>query len=280
MEYDSPHPPPRRPSTWLERHPFSGRVALVLAVFALFIPVSKLLTRGEGRVSTSQFPGAALGNVTLDETTTSAPATVLVVTTEVPVTVPPAPAPIVTAAPVAAAPAVAPAAVAAPATTAKPVPTTSQPVATTAKRIVATTAKPVATTAKPVATTAKKAVATTAKPVVTTAKPTPTTTRATTPPTVAVRRYTADEVIGMIQAVWPADSVDKALEVARLESGYRNWAYNGSCCYGVFQIHYGSHKRRLAARGLGLDGLYDPKVNIAIALEIFNEQGWRPWSTS
>ena len=72
----------------------------------------------------------------------------------------------------------------------------------------------------------------------------------------------------------------KALEVARLESGYRNWAYNGSCCYGVFQIHYGSHKRRLAARGLGLDGLYDPKVNIAIALEIFNEQGWRPWSTS
>ena len=84
----------------------------------------------------------------------------------------------------------------------------------------------------------------------------------------------------MIREVWPADSVEKAIEVARLESGYRNWAYNGSCCYGVFQIHYQAQKRRLTARGVGLQGLYDPRVNISVALEIFLEQGWSPWSVA
>jgi Transglycosylase SLT domain len=80
--------------------------------------------------------------------------------------------------------------------------------------------------------------------------------------------------------MWPADSLDKALDVAWKESNYQARVYNNICCYGVFQIHYESHKRRLAARGLGLEGLYDPKVNIEIALEIFREQGWSPWTTA
>jgi hypothetical protein len=80
--------------------------------------------------------------------------------------------------------------------------------------------------------------------------------------------------------MWPADSVDKALDVAWKESNYLARADNGICCLGVFQINYASHKRRLAARGLGREGLFDARVNIEIALEIFNEQGWSPWTTA
>jgi Transglycosylase SLT domain len=80
--------------------------------------------------------------------------------------------------------------------------------------------------------------------------------------------------------MWPADSLEKALDVAWKESNYLARADNGICCLGVFQINYGSHKRRLAARGLGREGLFDARVNIEIAIEIFNEQGWSPWTTA
>jgi hypothetical protein len=185
-----------------------------------------------------------------------------------------------TTAKVAAAPAPAPmtAKPAAP-TTAKPVVTAAKPAATTAKAV-ATTAKPAPTTAKSAPTTVKQA-PTTAKPAPTTVKQAPTTAKPA--PTTAAKpaqAWTTNQVEQLIRQMWPADSLDKALDVAWKESGYQARAFNGSCCYGVFQIHYGSHKRRLAARGLGLEGLYDPKVNIEIALEIFREQGWSPWTTA
>ena len=77
--------------------------------------------------------------------------------------------------------------------------------------------------------------------------------------------------------MWPADSVDRALQVAYNESRYRFDAYNGSCCYGVFQISASAHAGRLRARGLSTADLYDAKVNIEIAVEIFHESGWGPW---
>jgi soluble lytic murein transglycosylase-like protein len=77
--------------------------------------------------------------------------------------------------------------------------------------------------------------------------------------------------------MWPADSVDRALEVAYNESRYRSGAYNGWCCYGVFQINASAHASRLRARGLSTADLYDAKVNIEIAVEIFQESGWGPW---
>jgi len=86
-----------------------------------------------------------------------------------------------------------------------------------------------------------------------------------------------DDVKALIIQMWPADSVDRALQIAWRESNYRNDVYNGSCCYGVFQINAKSHQGRLRARGLTTSALLDPKVNIEIALEIFQEQGWGPW---
>ena len=163
-----------------------------------------------------------------------------------------------------------------PATTAaaRPATTAAARPATTAARPATTAARPATTAAKP-ATTAPKP-ATTTKPV---AKP-PSTTVKPVPTTKAIAKYSSAQVVALIRQMWPADSVDKALDVANRESGYDARAFNGWCCYGVFQINYGSQYQRLANRGLGLEWLYDAKVNIEIALEMFNEQGWSPWTTA
>jgi hypothetical protein len=303
MTSDSGHDLPnyqakRRQQGLFRRHPVASRAGALIGGFFLLVPISMMLglSKNADKISTQGLGGAAVGAPSVNESVTSAaaPAVVLDIatTTTVPVTVPVTEAPTtvattaVTAAAIVRATA-APASVPAP-TTAKPAATTAKPVATTVKpapataaKVAPTTVKPVATTAKPVAATAKpapKPVATTAKPapkpVVTTAKPAPATTAAPS------KKWTTSEVEQLIRQMWPADSVDKALDVAWKESNYQARVYNGSCCYGVFQIHYGSHKGRLAARGLGLEGLYDPKVNIEIALEIFREQGWSPWTTA
>jgi hypothetical protein len=303
MTSDSGHDLPnyqakRRQQGLFRRHPVASRAGALIGGFFLLVPISMMLglSKNADKISTQGLGGAAVGAPSVNESVTSAaaPAVVLDIatTTTVPVTVPVTEASTTVATTATAAAAIvrataAPAPVPAP-TTAKPAATTAKPVATTVKpapataaKVAPTTVKPVATTAKPVAATAKpapKPVATTAKPapkpVVTTAKPAPATTAAPS------KKWTTSEVEQLIRQMWPADSVDKALDVAWKESNYQARVYNGSCCYGVFQIHYGSHKGRLAARGLGLEGLYDPKVNIEIALEIFREQGWSPWTTA
>lgn len=282
------------------RYPLASRAVSLVLGFLLLVPLAQFVRPSDGgRVTTRQLAGAAIGAPAEESVGTTAatpPPTVIVPTlplvepvvasVETTPTAPPTAAPAPTAPP-APPPTAAPvtAAKAAPSTTAKPVVTTPKPVATTAKRV-ATTAKVVATTKAPKpATTAPKPAttapkpATTAKVVATTTAPKPTTTvpKATTAPS---QSWSNDAVVELIRQMWPADSLEKALDVARKESGYRAKVYNGSCCYGVFQIHYGAHKRRLAARGLGLEALYDPRVNIEIALEIFNEQGWSPWTTA
>lgn len=69
---------------------------------------------------------------------------------------------------------------------------------------------------------------------------------------------------------WPCQ---QALNVARCESGLQSGAYNAGN-YGLFQISY-VHARRV---GGNLAALFDPAVNIAVAYDIYAEQGWRPWA--
>lgn len=180
------------------------------------------------------------------------------------------------------------------------------PAATVARKVPATTAKPKApaTTApsKTPATTAKpKAPATTAKPKTpaTTAKPkTPTTTAkpkspaSTTPPTTAPpksttttappappkRTWTRAEVEQIVRDAFPDDLEEKALSIVKRESNFLPHAYNGWCCYGLFQIHFGANQRFLA--GLGVTDarqLLDPVVNTRVAWALYQAAGWRPW---
>ena len=292
MDYDSYDSYRRRPQTLLQRHPLGGRLVVIVGFFALLVPILRVFASEKAvKVKTTGLEGVAVMTPIVTQPPSTLPPTVVI--TEIATL----PAPVPTAATVPAVaiealpPAVIPqAAAVAPAAPASKKTTTTfdiqslpdavpvnPPAPAPAAKPVATTETPVATTAKSAVTTAKpapKSTAPAAKPTPTTAKPAPTTTAKPN------RQYSMEEVKSLIRQMWPADSVDKALDVAWKESNYLAGADNGFCCLGVFQINYASHQRRLAARGLGRNGLFDARVNIDIALEIFREQGWSPWTTA
>lgn len=72
---------------------------------------------------------------------------------------------------------------------------------------------------------------------------------------------------------WPCQ---EALAVAACESTMDPAASNsfGAGHYGLFQIS-GLHAGRV---GGDLHSLLDPAVNVAVAYDIWDDQGWQPWS--
>jgi hypothetical protein len=114
----------------------------------------------------------------------------------------------------------------------------------------------------------------------TTAKPTTTTTvkpaSTTSPPPAPV---STSAVQDLIREIWPDELEDKALQIAYRESNYRSNAYNGTCCYGVFQIHWTSHKSWLDDHGItSTNDLFDARKNITAAYALYQRSGgWGPW---
>jgi LysM repeat protein len=138
------------------------------------------------------------------------------------------------------------------------------------------------TTATPSSATASTAATTPA----TTTLPAPSTTTTAAPttaaPTTAAPPATVvstSDVQAMIREVWPDDLEEKALEVAYHESRYVATAYNGSCCYGVFQIYWAAHQSWLDDLGVTSAGqLFDARTNIRVAYAIHvRVGGWGPW---
>ncbi len=80
----------------------------------------------------------------------------------------------------------------------------------------------------------------------------------------------------LVAAYWPADTVDQALCLMVMESGGDPNADNPrSTARGLFQI--------LASLwapffGVSSDDLYDPLVNVRLASEIYDIQGWDAWT--
>lgn len=106
----------------------------------------------------------------------------------------------------------------------------------------------------------------------------PTTAPATTAPPTTVR-LSRSEVEEIIRDVWPDDLEDKALDIAWRESKFQPGAYNGWCCYGLFQIHWGAHKGWLATLGIdSTSDLLDARRNTEVAYLIYQRAGgWGPW---
>ena len=154
-----------------------------------------------------------------------------------------------------------------------PPPTTEPPVATAAP----TTQAPAPT----------QAPATTAAPVVTPPPPTaatagiqpaaPTPTPAPRPP-IAVDRAGAEMII---REVWPDELEERAMTIAWRESSLRPEVYNGTCCYGLFQIHFEANRTFLATLGItSPDQLRDARTNAAAAYAMYQRSGWAPWRTT
>lgn len=99
-----------------------------------------------------------------------------------------------------------------------------------------------------------------------------------TPPASTVP-MSQSEVEQLIRDVWPDDLEERALEIAWRESKYRPNAYNGWCCYGLFQIHWGAHQSWLDDLGIHtIDDLRDARKNTEAAYAIYQRAGgWGPW---
>ncbi len=131
------------------------------------------------------------------------------------------------------------------------------------------------------------------QPVVTTAPPAtaaPTTAPAATAPPTTIKSTTTTQapppapastaqVQALIREIWPDELEEKALQIAWRESNYKATAFNGSCCYGVFQINWSSHKSWLAGYGItSTNDLLDARKNITVAYAIYQRAGgWGPW---
>ena len=79
--------------------------------------------------------------------------------------------------------------------------------------------------------------------------------------------------------MWPDELEARAIEIATRESTLVATAKN-SCCYGLFQINWESHKAWLA--GLGVtspDQLFDAATNARAAYALYQRSGgWGPWT--
>ncbi len=142
----------------------------------------------------------------------------------------------------------------------------------------AVTPAPPTTSAPRTATTTPTTVASTtrssaATPTATTTPPAPTTTAPARPVAVS-----AAEAVAVIRSVWPDDLEERAIEIAWRESNHRS-NVNNSCCYGLFQIHWESHRGWLSSIGVtSAWQLYDAKANAIAAYTLYQRAGdFGPW---
>ncbi len=77
---------------------------------------------------------------------------------------------------------------------------------------------------------------------------------------------------GLVAGYWPAEQVNNALAVMNCESGGNPNVTGAAGEWGLFQIHP-VHVARF-----GGANPYDPGTNVAVAYQIWSEQGWGPWS--
>jgi LysM repeat protein len=119
----------------------------------------------------------------------------------------------------------------------------------------------------------------------------PTTAPSTAPPTTAASTTTVAptttspapttraEVQQIIRDVWPDELEQKALDIAWRESRYEATAYNGWCCYGVFQLYWSVHQSWLDDYGVyTASDLFDARKNVQAAYGLYQRAGgWGPW---
>lgn len=123
----------------------------------------------------------------------------------------------------------------------------------------------------------------TTSPATTAPTTTPTTTVATTTPSGSPGPdASVAEVKDVIRSIFPESEWDTAFTIADRESRFVPTAYNGWCCYGVFQIYWNVHRSWLDDLGItSSSDLYDPLLNVKAAYAIWQRAGnsWSPWST-
>jgi hypothetical protein len=90
-----------------------------------------------------------------------------------------------------------------------------------------------------------------------------------------------DDVEAIIRQIWPDELEDRALVIAQRESGLRPDAYNGWCCYGLFQIYFDANRSFLSSLGVtAAEQLFDARTNARVAYAMYQRSGWGPWAST
>src|SRR6266545_2556078 len=90
----------------------------------------------------------------------------------------------------------------------------------------------------------------------------------------------------LIRQIWPDGSEDKAVRVAKCESGLNPIAVggpnsNGTLDFGVFQFNNGGTLQSYLPGGTykeKVDNSLHAEANIKAALQLWRDRGWDPWS--
>lgn len=96
-----------------------------------------------------------------------------------------------------------------------------------------------------------------------------------TPVVASGKQYTTEEIKAKICAAFGSQCAN-ALIIAEKESGFRANAISKTNDYGVFQLNCRWQSRRV---GGNCNLFLDVDVNIKIAKQTYDEQGWSPWTT-
>lgn len=106
----------------------------------------------------------------------------------------------------------------------------------------------------------------------------PTTTQP--PKYVPTKTFTRAELEKFVRDAWPDELEADAFFVVNRESRWNPLARN-SCCIGLFQLNWNSHKSWMSNFGItDASELLNPEINAKLAYETWRRSGsWRPWCT-
>ncbi len=93
------------------------------------------------------------------------------------------------------------------------------------------------------------------------------------------KRYSVKQSTAIIREIWPDKLENRAIALATRESHMNAAAWN-SCCVGLFQINWQSHKSWLVGIGItSAQQLLDARVNAKAGYAIYKRSnGWGAWN--
>ena len=107
----------------------------------------------------------------------------------------------------------------------------------------------------------------------------PTTTQP--PKYVPTKTFTRAELEKFVRDAWPDNLEENAFYVVNRESKWNPLSRN-SCCIGLFQLNWNSHKSWMSNYGItDASELLNPEINAKLAYATWQRSGsWRPWCTA
>ncbi|MEI6298192.1 MAG: LysM peptidoglycan-binding domain-containing protein [Actinomycetota bacterium] len=91
-------------------------------------------------------------------------------------------------------------------------------------------------------------------------------------------RYTVKQATAIIREIFPDHLEERAIAISKRETHLNAASWN-SCCVGLFQINWDSHKSWLAAMGItSAQQLLDARVNATAGLALYKRShSWSAW---